>query len=297
MGKMIKGLIFSLIFLLITLNLVSAQGQNVFEQITSEIWKYAGIIFIFIFILILLALAGVLKRPKGGIPIGFIIFIILIALLFIIPQFVPYPQYLEVPESFRYYELPDAAKEVLGYIGIPRDWGYVPAIIYLFILPFAAIYTLVWAFLSSLKIFEGMPRVNVVLAFVVTFMTIPMGWFVKMVWVLFSFVGAWSVAVFVAIFVLGILFRGYGIVSGEYYKTMAMKWRDKAKEYLNNALTNIGARQAGLAQNNLTAANHIAGFSANYYNNVAQALNALGQQPPDWTTAENAVKNALKEIS
>ncbi|MFH8119243.1 MAG: hypothetical protein QXS37_00325, partial [Candidatus Aenigmatarchaeota archaeon] len=289
-GNLKEKVIFSFSVLLITALIFNlAQGQDVFGQITSALKDYWGLIFILIFVLILLALGGVLKRPKGGMPTGLIIFIILIVLLFILPQFVPYPQYLEVPESFRYYKLPDPAVEVLGYIGIPRDWGYVPAIIYLFILPFTAIYTLVWAFLSSLKIFEGMPRVNVVLAFVITFMTIPMGWFVKMVWVLFSFVGAWSVAVFVAVFVLGIMFRGYGIVTGEYYRASARKWREEAKKFLRQAQDDLEYNREGSAINNLEAARHIAGFSQTYYTRIAEALNALQQKPAGYLqTAKDA---------
>lgn len=275
----------------------SVFAQDLISQVASILPQFVGVIFILIFVFILLAIGGVLPKPRGRLPIGVIFFTILIILLFIIPHFVPFPQYMEVPESFKYQSLPEAAKDALQFIGLPREWGYVPAIIYLFILPFAAIYTLVWAFLTSLKIFEGLERVNRILALIIAFMTIPLGWFVKIVWILFSFMGVWSVVIFAAIFILGTFFRGYGIAAGEYYKTMARKWRDEAKKYLNNALANIQAHQAGLAQNNLTAANHIAGFSANYYNNIAQALGALGQQPPDWTTAENAVKNALREIS
>jgi tetrahydromethanopterin S-methyltransferase subunit G len=97
---------------------------------------------------------------------------------------------------------------------------YVPAIIYLFILPFAAIYTLVWTFLQMLEVFTHVsPNVNRVLAFIIAFLTIPMGWFVKTVWVLFSFMGIFSVVVFAAIFLIGVFFRGFVVATKEYVKT------------------------------------------------------------------------------
>ena len=104
-------------------------------------------------------------------------------------------------------------------MGLPAEWGYVPAIIYLFILPFAGIYTIVWAFLETLKIFKQ-KNINRTLALIITFLTIPVGLFVKMVWVLFSFMGAWSVAIFTATFVVGIFFKGYGITYKEYYNSI-----------------------------------------------------------------------------
>ena len=206
-----KGkLVFLLIFLTLLMNSVFA--QDILTTISSILTPFVGVIFILIFVLLLLAIGGVLPKPTGGIPSGLILFLILIVLFFVIPQFVPFPQYLEVPESFRYQPLPEAAKDALQLIGLPREWGYVPAIIYLFILPFAAIYTLVWAFLVTLGIFPQ-PNVNRILALIVAFMTIPMGWFTKIVWVLFSFMGAWSVAVFAATFVLGIFYRGAGLAA------------------------------------------------------------------------------------
>jgi hypothetical protein len=203
--------LFSLILLLFLFS-SPVLAQDFLNTITSIITPYIGVIFILIFVLILLALGGVLPKPKTGFPLGLIAFLVLIVLLFVIPQFVEFPQYLEVPQSFKHKKLPEPAKDALELIGLPREWGYVPAIIYLFILPFAAIYTLAWAFLASLGIFPQ-ANVNRILAFIIAFITIPMGWFTKMVWVLFSFLGAWSVAVFAATFLVGIFYHGAGVVA------------------------------------------------------------------------------------
>ncbi|MEM5855682.1 MAG: hypothetical protein QXG39_07840 [Candidatus Aenigmatarchaeota archaeon] len=289
-----------LMFLFLLTNSVFA--QDLVSQIISILPQFVGVIFILIFILLLLAVGGVLPKPTGRLPIGVIFFLILVVLLFIIPQFVKFPDYMVIPEDFKKetWKLPPGSEKALSLIGLPEDWAYVPAIIYLFILPFAAIYTLVWAFLTSIKVFEGAANVNRILAFIISFITIPLGWFVKIVWVLFSFMGIWSIVIFAATFILGIFFKGYGISAGEYYKSMTKKWRDTAVNYLQNALRDLGARQAGSAQNNLNAAKNIAGFSTNYYNYITQAINALTPQPGqqiDWAAAENAVRNALREIS
>jgi hypothetical protein len=208
-----RKLVFLLIFLASLMSPVFA--QDILATISSLLTPFVGVIFILIFVLILLAVGGVLPKPSGRFPLGLIAFLVLIVLLFVIPSFIEYPQYLSVPENFQHWEFPPAAKDALQLIGLPREWGYVPAIIYLFVLPFAAIYTLVWAFLVALGIFSQ-ANVNRILALIIAFMTIPMGWFVKIVWILFSFMGAWSVAVFAATFVLGIFFRGAGVAVREH---------------------------------------------------------------------------------
>jgi hypothetical protein len=233
-----------LAFLLTLLGLVARQAfaQDLLATISSLLTPFVGVIFILIFILILLSVGGVLPKPKGRFPLGLILFLVLIVLLFVIPQFVQFPQYLEVPESFKAWDLGQGGRQALKLIGLPEDWAYVPAIIYLFILPFAAIYTLVWAFLVMLAIFpQG--NVNRILALVITFMTIPMGWFTKIVWVLFSFMGAWSVLVFAAIFITGIFFRGAGVAGKEYsVLTSYLGYQKQAKdfeEYVDKRITEL----------------------------------------------------------
>jgi len=206
-------------FLLATTVLAEDQPltlDTIWAELQKRIVEYAGVLFILAFVFLLLLIGGVIKMPSPGASLPMIAFSILILLAFVLPQFVTFPDYVKtVPDSFKLWELPPAAKTALELIAIPREWGYVPAILYLFILPFAAIYTLVWAFLQLLGIFP-LGNVNRILALIITFMTIPMGWFTKMVWALFSFMGAWSVAIFAATFVAGIFFRGIGIAAREH---------------------------------------------------------------------------------
>jgi MFS family permease len=232
-----------LVAILYILTLVSA--QDIAATITNILPSLTGVIFILVFILILLIIGGVIKKPAGGIPWSSIFFVLLIIALFIIPQFVPYPVNLEVPQNFKIYPLPSYAASVFEMLGLPSEWMYIPAIIYLFILPFAAIYTLAWAFLQSLGIFENVPAsVNRVLAFIIAFLTIPIGWFIKIVWVLFSFMGIWSVVIFGATFIAGIFFRGYGTVRKEY--VLRLKTYESIGKELVDELTELKRRVDGL---------------------------------------------------
>jgi len=227
-------LFYSLLF-----SLAFAQSANDFNSLIGGL---VSVVFIVIFVIILLILGGVIKKPTGGgIPGFLIMFIVLVILLFVIPMFVPYPQYLEVPANFKIIPLPSYAAQIFMMLGLPEEWMYVPAIIYLFILPFAAIYTLVWAFLQSLGIFTNVPSsVNRILAFIVAFLTIPFGWFVKLVWVLFSFMGAWSVVIFVATFVIGVFFRGFGVARKEYVQ--ALKTYENVGKELQSKLNELQKR-------------------------------------------------------
>jgi hypothetical protein len=232
MEKIKEVLVFLSFFLLLTFNVSLAQfygEKTAMDEIRETLINIARdlipVLFIlgFIVLLFIVAKGGISSLPGGvgGEKLGLILYAALLVLLFILPLFIPYPVELDVPKNMKVSPLPPLAADVFRMLGLPDQWMYVPAIIYLFILPFAAIYTLVWAFLQMLEVFTHVsPNVNRVLAFIIAFLTIPMGWFVKTVWVLFSFMGIFSVVVFVAIFLIGIFFRGYRTVKKEYAKTL-----------------------------------------------------------------------------
>jgi hypothetical protein len=292
-----KELAFLLTFFVLAAR--QAFAQDLLATISSLLTSFVGVIFILIFILILLAVGGVLPKPKGRLPLGLILFLVLIALLFVIPQFVQFPQYLEVPESFKAWDLGPGGRQALKLIGLPEDWAHVPAIIYLFILPFAAIYTIVWAFLVMLGIFPQ-ANINRILALVITFMTIPMGWFTKMVWVLFSFMGAWSIAVFAGIFIVGVFYRGAGIVTKEHIEYK--KYIQMGKKGLSDVIKRLEEVKKGTVGQMRQ--------EANYAISAAQALNigaralqnlhmAANPQTPDQDVPkyiDEAIKELKKEL-
>jgi len=231
--------------LLANIALAQVTAESIWNTILSLLLQYVGIIFILIFILILLIISGVIKPSLGGFSPSLIIFLVLIILAFVLPQFITFPDYVkEVPDSFKAWKFPPGSEKALSLIGLPETWAYVPAIIYLFILPFAAIYTLFWAFLVTLAIFPQ-PNVNRMLALIVAFLTIPMGWFIKMVWALFSFMGIWSVAVFAVTFIAGIFFKGAGVVAREHAEfTKYVGTRAQTLKTIRNQLETLVKKQA-----------------------------------------------------
>jgi len=278
---------FMTIFLLL-FSLVPAQAQ---EGIVNLLSTAIPVIFIIAFILILLALGGVL--PRGRFSRGmalFIVFILLIVLLFVLPMFIPYPQILEVPENFKMVEIPSFAAQFFIMLGLPMEWMYLPAIIYLFILPFAAIYTIVWAFLRSIEIFANVPSsVNRVLAFIIAFLTIPLGWFVKLVWVLFAVLGAWSLVIFAAIFILGVLFRGYGVVRREY--TQILQAHAKVADNLQFELDELQKRVDNLTSEQIDAL--VNALASKYGGTIPKVANlaALVTSEPDVGKKREIIKN------
>lgn len=231
-----------LFFLVFSFHVANAQGS-------AKLWSGVySVIFIVVFILILLIVGGVIHFPRTRGNMGKWITIAIFAIMiFVLPYFIYnylssyFPTYTKVPDSFKKAPLPSYASRALEMLGLPKEWMYVPAIIYLFIIPFAGIYTIVWAFLKSLNIFEN--RVNRILALLITFLSIPVGWFVRLTWLLFAGMGIWSVAVFAATFIVGIFFRGMGVVSKQYltYRKISdiriarLKDLSKALEGLRNA--------------------------------------------------------------
>ena len=274
----------AILFLFLILPLAFSQSRDLqissFTLSQSLVSIILSVGIILFFILVLLWLGGVLKFGRTRAPWGLILFIIFLISLIAIPYFVPYPQILEVPESWKYQELPEIVKKIFVYLGVPKEWAYLPAIIYLFIIPFAAIYTITWAFLTNLKIFgDSKQAMNAykVLAFLIAFSTLPLGYFVRIVQVLFAINGIVGIVVFSAVFILGVLFRGYGRVSTEYYKTALEKMATKAK----NAGAMIREIKSRLDRNELTEEqlkDELVGFYHQFKDipEVAQTLQSPG---------------------
>jgi hypothetical protein len=275
-------------------------SQAVFAQVDigKIVTDFFGIIFVIAFIIILLAIGGVLHLPKVGVGHWGSIVILLI-LIFIVPYILVtffsqyFPSYAQIPESFKFYKLEEPAPTLLGMLGLPSDWSYLPALIYLFILPFAGIYVIVWSFLTMLGIFPQ-KNVNRVLAFLITFLTIPVGVFVKMVWLLFSVMGAWSVAVFAIVFIAGIFLRGTQIVTKEYvaYKQLV----DVRKARLKDAAKTIEAlKEADLETITRTAPLITERFADVIPASVAALLSAAARATKV-EDARAAINQALSEI-
>lgn len=235
-----KKILIWLCLLFISINsLAFAQDENIGKQLSEAI---ISIVVIVIIILVLLYLGGLLKFRGGGIigrnlPLLFYMFLIII--IFILP-FVErlgiiniFPDNLDdffyedkekkqVKDEYKGYvisPLPQPVCKVFMHLNISEIAAcYMPAFIYFFILPFAAIYAITWAFLKQLKIFEGLGRpLEALIAFIIAFMTLPMGTFLLFVAMWFSFTGVFSIAIFVAMVIAGVFLRGYGFIYSEAY--------------------------------------------------------------------------------
>jgi hypothetical protein len=280
-------------FLLTNVTLAQIDATEIWGTISALIIQYAGLLFIVLFVFFLLLIGGVIKIPKGGISSGLVIFVVLIILAFVVPYFVPYPTDFAVPKEFQYYYLGSYAEEALGLMGLPKGWAWLPALIYFFILPFAAIYTLVWAFLKTLEIFPQ-TNVNRLLALIIATLTIPMSIFIKIVWVLFSFAGIWSVVIFAITFIAGIFFRGAGLVGREIslYKTYARASKTKVEQMLAQLKT---ARDSTPAQMREAAIQLMPEARAFGFFAVQQAL-ATAISATDAGQVHQSINTAIAEL-
>jgi hypothetical protein len=244
------------IFLLISLALFSIS----YSQTNELIATFVSVALIFAIIVILLALAGVLKVGKVGRVGGNIVVTLLYGVIILVVFVLPLLQrlgYIHIfpdridgetlkrwgfPQANRF---PDSVCNVLKMLTLQEEIAcYMPEFLFLVILPFAAIFAIAYGFLWTLRIFRDVPNeagINRLLAFIIAFSTIPMGTFMILVAFWFSFMGGFSVAVFVAMFVLGVFFRGYRFVSKEYERAIVVttKLKSELKKILERELADI----------------------------------------------------------
>ena len=159
------------------------------EQLKSE--QLSGLIVIGIFLIIIVVMLWERKTKTFSFPIGMVIFILIIILLFILPIFIPYPEHPKVPEEWEANKIdfPSEIKPFFKAAGIPEEWLSMPTFLYFFLIPFVAIWVIVYAFLKQIKIFGEETKWYRVLSFLVTLSTIPLGFFIKIVAVIFAFAG------------------------------------------------------------------------------------------------------------
>lgn len=258
MKKIVNNfIIFFLIIELFFFVLSFAQVEGFQQQIDKQISNFIGAIItmtpIIIIVLILLYLGGILRTPRTGTNWLFILYLILIVIIFVLPIlqrvgvihiFPDDPEQLfegnvtgkKGFEVFKQYELPKIVCNVFTTLTISRSIAcYMPAFLYFFILPFAAIYAITWAFLKQIRIFEGLGRnIEGLIAFIITFMTLPMGTFILLVALWFSIAGAFSVAIFIAMFLAGVFLRGYGFIKEKHFEYVGKRAKEEHIKKVTN---------------------------------------------------------------
>jgi len=88
----------------------------------------------------------------------------------------------------------------------PSDWVEFPKFVKYVLVPFLGIFTIVYGFLRELRIFKRTKWSIPVLTFLITFSTMPLGFFVTIVNWVFQILGTWSVLMFGFIFFIGVLY-------------------------------------------------------------------------------------------
>ena len=289
-------------FLLLTLLFLylsfAQENQINFQEIANSI---VGILVIVIIVLILLYLGGIWKPGRARIPWQFIIYLILIIVIFILPILQKVGVIHIFPDKITSEQLknwgfpqnennrlPSLACKVFTIINLQEEVAcYLPEVIFLFILPFVAIFAITWGFLTQLRIFEGNPKeanLYALLAFIISFMTIPMGTFIILVAFWFSFMGAFSVAVFVAMFVAGVFFRGYEFTAGGYYKAR-VKVYESAKQSQKISIANDLARLRARLTGAMT------------YNDVLNEIDLLIRGYPTFAPELSQLKSRINQLA
>lgn len=230
------------------------------EEIINTIISVGIIVAV---VMILLYLGGVWKPGQGKlrIPWGLIIYIILIVVIFVLPllqrlgrikifpdtldeAFQANPSFAQsYQNSFMMRRMPDSICNIFKYLAVDeRVACYMPAFLYFFLLPFVAIYAITWGFLTQIEIFgdEKTRRLNPVLAFIIAFMTLPMGIFLILLAFWFSVLGGFSVAIFVAMFLAGVFLRGYGFTVTRYYEETKKFYSEKLKREARDLAQRLG---------------------------------------------------------
>ncbi len=137
----------------------------------------------------------------------------------------------KLPSNFKQKPITGVMKNFFLFFGIPADWLYVPAMIYLFFVPFLGIFVIVYGFLSEMNIFTAKPQVNIVLALLFAFAIIPIGAFVKLVSLMFAVLGIYSVGAFGLLFFFGVMyviltrFYGWGFTTQATYRDLQVEHR------------------------------------------------------------------------
>ncbi len=229
-----KKLLFILSLLTIFPQVVLAQGITIagFEIPFS-------ILVVLVFSLIIIFLFLGTKFP-GKFPFGMVVFALFVIVFFLLPFFVSFE--FVVPSSWQSFPLPEIFVTIFSILGVPRDWIVMPAFLYLFLIPFAVIFLIVYAFLKELNLFPTSKNISRTLAFLVTFLTIPLGLFAKFIGFVFAvFVGLYAIVLFIVMFIASAFFLSYGGALRAFGKTEIVRT-------ITSELSDINREIAQLAQ-------------------------------------------------
>ena len=140
-----------------------------------------------------------------------------------------YAATFNVPDEWKQQELPYPVNAFFAAFGVSSDWLFLPAIIYLFIVPFIAVLAIIEGFMGVFT--EMFGKWTHVIAIAMTIMTIPFGIFTRIVQSMFAALGMYAVGGFGLLFffaVIGGVIQGLGRISLEgekFHKTLEKEIR------------------------------------------------------------------------
>lgn len=130
----------------------------------------------------------------------------------------------------------------IDIFGFPEEWLDTKNMIFYGFIPFLAIWLIIYGFLDRIRIFNK-KKLNSFLSFLIAFSTLPMRLFILIVATLFAIMGVYSVALFAAIFIIGIFLYSRGMIwtwkreFGHY--DMVVAGMDKQIDFLKNRVRKI----------------------------------------------------------
>lgn len=143
-----------------------------------------------------------------GISKGWIFFLVIIVLFIWVTA--SYPSgYYEISSNLQQNKITDPLYSILRTIGLPDGWLYTPGIFYMFLIPFVGIFAIVFGLLREIAIFRNVRNIDWILALVISFSIIPLGFFVRLVSGMFATIGVSSTIAFGILFFAGL---GYVII-------------------------------------------------------------------------------------
>jgi len=126
--------------------------------------------------------------------------------------------------------------------GFPEEWLNTNNIIFYGIIPFAAVWIIIFGFLDRIRIFKR-TSLNGFLSFLIAFSTLPMRLFILIVATVFAIMGVYSVAIFAVIFMVGVFLFSRGMIwtwKREYgHYDMAVAGVDKQMDLLKERIRKI----------------------------------------------------------
>ena len=113
--------------------------------------------------------------------------------------------------------------------GLPSEWLRVPQVFWYVILPFIAVFTVVYGLFKELRIFRKAPnKVNVVLAFAMTMLLLPSGVLTYIVVNLYAFSAAFAAIIFGIVFMIGVVLWGVNSTYGWWNEVSLARVQGKA---------------------------------------------------------------------